>query len=122
MAATEPSSVLEPTTSTAPAALAPLAPAVPEADAEQATIERTVAHSAIAGMIIGSVVCAGVWVVLMMIALVGKGSELGPMLLAAAGCGIFAGMFLGGWVGTLIGASKLEHHEHATLPGASGHH
>lgn len=91
-------------------------------DAEQARVESTVARSAVTGAIIGAVICAGIWVGLVAIALVGKGWRLGPMLLVGAGCGVFAGIFLGGWAGTLVGASKLEHHEHATLPGAGGRH
>jgi protein-S-isoprenylcysteine O-methyltransferase Ste14 len=85
-------------------------------DDEQRAVENVVARSAIIGAIVGAVICALIWVGLMAIAMAGKGWSLGPMLLVGAGCGLFAGIFLGGWAGTLVGALKLEHHEHQSLP------
>lgn len=90
----------------------------PSADDEQRAVENVVARSAIAGSIIGAVICAAIWVGLVTIALAGKGWSLGPMLAVGAGCGIFAGIFLGGWAGTLVGAMKLEHFEHESRPKA----
>ena len=84
-------------------------------DEGQLRTEQSVFRSAIIGSLVGAVVCAGIWLVLMAIALAGDRANFGPMLLVGAGCGVFAGIFLGGWAGTLIGASKLEHHEREIL-------
>jgi fatty acid desaturase len=88
------------------------------ADDAQARVERHVFRSTVIGMVVGAVVCAGIWALLVAIALVGHGWALGPMLAVGAGCGVFAGMFLGGWAGALVGASQLEHHEHDIRPRA----
>jgi hypothetical protein len=64
---------------------------MPEATDEheaQAHVERTVVRSAMS-------------------------DDIGGMLWVSAACGVFAGLFLGGSAGTLVGASHLEHHEHA---------
>ncbi len=81
-------------------------------DTGQRAVEHVLVRSTIAGMAIGAVICACIWVGLVSIALVGKGLELLPMLLVGLVCGVFAGIFLGGWAGALYGASKLEHIEH----------
>lgn len=88
-----------------------------EPDTEQRAVEALVARSAIVGAMIGAVVCAVIWIGIVALALAGKGAALGPMLLVGAGTGMFAGIFLGGCAGTLVGALKLEHHEQASLPG-----
>ena len=80
-------------------------------DEEQASVERTIVRSAIIGGAIGAVVCAGIWILIVVLAVSGT-DGVGGMLLVGAACGVFAGLFLGGSAGTLIGASHLEHHEH----------
>jgi hypothetical protein len=86
-------------------------------DAAQVAVERVVFRSTLAGMGIGALICAVLWIGIVVVALVGKDEPLGPMLVVGAACGMFAGLFLGGWAGSLVGAAKLEHHEHRTLPG-----
>ncbi len=86
--------------------------AEPDPLVAQRGAERTVARSAAVGAAVGALVCAAIWLGLVVIALAGSGSDLAPMLAVGAGCGVFAGIFLGGWAGTLIGAAALEHVEH----------
>jgi hypothetical protein len=102
---------------------APVAPhvhAAPDVDVElaQLGVERTLARDAMVGALIGAVIGAGVWALIVLIALAGSDVRLGPWLLMGAGCGVFAGLFLGGWAGTMVGVGRLEAHEHATLPSA----
>lgn len=68
------------------------------------------------GMLVGAVVGAAVWCGLVAVALAGGAEGRGAMMLTGAACGVFAGIFLGGWAGAVVGASYLEHHEHATRP------
>lgn len=105
------------TVETAAPASAPALAVVPDTE-EQRKVEGVVARSAIAGMAIGALICAGIWSVLVLLAMAGSGFRVWPMLWVGIACGIFAGMFLGGWAGTLVGASKLEHYEHEIRPGA----
>ena len=85
-------------------------------DAIQLAAERTLFHRTVVGAAIGAVVCAGLWIVIVLLAVADKGYALGPVVLVGAGCGIFAGIFLSGCAGALAGATALEHAEHATLP------
>ena len=78
--------------------------------------ERTLFRRTLIGSAIGAVVCAGLWIVIVLLAVADKGYALGPVVLVGAGCGVFAGIFLGGCAGALSGATALEHAEHATLP------
>ena len=98
-----------------PVFLSPAEPVEESVDEVCSRAERTLAHRAIVGACIGAVVGAGVWMVLVLIALAGSGVALGPMLAVGAGCGIFAGLFLGGWAGTVAGCGVLEEAEHRTL-------
>jgi hypothetical protein len=111
--------VAESSASTPEPSTAPLA-AVPDhsldGDAIQLAAERTLFRRTLIGSAIGAVVCAGLWVVIVLLAVANKGYALGPVLFVGAGCGIFAGIFLGGCAGALAGATALEHAEHATLP------
>lgn len=102
------------TTERAPeTAPAPAVAAVPVVDdSAQLAVERTVFRCAAAGMLIGAVVCAGIWTLIVLLALAGKGFALGPMLAVGVVCGVFAGFFLGGCAGMLVGGLKLEHFEH----------
>ena len=87
-----------------------------QADENQLRAESTVVRGALVGMAIGAAVCAGIWIVIVVIALAGSGFALGPMILVGAGCGMFAGLFLGGWAGTTVACSALEAVEHEQLP------
>ena len=116
------SSTLEPAP-TAPRR-APLAadsagsPVPPDDEVRQRRVEGRAFRATFLGMAIGAVVCALLWCGLMLVAMSGAAPSRGPMLLVGAGCGLFAGIFLGGWAGSLVGAGRLEHHEHETLPHA----
>jgi hypothetical protein len=77
-------------------------------DELQERAERTFWRDAVVGAAVGMVVCAGLWMVIVAVALVGAGWELGPPLAMAAGVGVFAGAFLGGWVGVMAGVGRLE--------------
>ncbi len=103
-------------TDTAPATPPPLA-VVPDdtADALQLDAEHSLWRDAIIGMSIGAVVCAGIWALLVLISIAGTDWQLGPAMWMGAAVGVFAGAFYGGVAGTMIGARKLEHAEHATL-------
>ena len=70
------------------------------------------------GAAIGAVICAPLWVLLVLIALRDSGTALGPPLAMAAGVGVVAGVFLGGWAGTLVGSTALEHFERDARPKA----
>jgi len=61
------------------------------------------------------VIGAAVWAGLVAVALAGSGWGLGPPLWMAAGIGVFAGAFLGGWAGVMVGTTRLEHVEHGQL-------
>jgi hypothetical protein len=67
------------------------------------------------GMGIGALAGAALWMLIVVVALAGSGAPMGPMLAVGAGCGVMAGIFLGGWAGTLVGSGMLEDAEHATL-------
>jgi hypothetical protein len=74
----------------------------------QEQAERTFWRDAAVGAGIGVVVCAGLWMVIVAVALIGAGWELGPPLAMAAAVGVFAGAFLGGWAGVMVGTARLE--------------
>jgi hypothetical protein len=81
------------------------------ADAAQVAAETKFARTVLIGVLIGMAVCAVIWVGLVLLALAGSGESLGPVLWMAAGIGIFAGVFFGGWAGSMVGARALERHE-----------
>jgi hypothetical protein len=82
-------------------------------DAMQEEAERTFWHDAVVGAVEGMVVCAGLWMIIVAVALIGAGWALGPPLAMAAAVGVFAGAFLGGWVGVMAGVARLEETEHS---------
>lgn len=118
MTATATESIPQPD-SAGPARLAsapPLSPSPARADVPddraQVGAEVTLVRSAIKGGAIGAFVCAAIWIGLVAIATVGKGTAMVPLLAMAAGCGVFAGLFLGGCAGALAGSRALEQVEH----------
>jgi hypothetical protein len=82
----------------------------------QAQAERTLMRSILKCALIGAVICAGIWVFIVFLALTGSSQRKGPVLLIGILCGVFAGLFLGGCTGALLGAQALEHAEHELLP------
>jgi hypothetical protein len=87
-----------------------------DADAAQTAVEHHMFRAVLVGMAIGSLVCVALWELTVFVALVPTGQPLmGPMLMAAV-VGVFAGVFFGGWAGTLYGAHLLEEHEKTTRP------
>jgi hypothetical protein len=86
-----------------------------EAEEIQVQAERTFWRDALVGAVIGMVVCAGIWMLIVGIALVGAGWSLGGPLLMAAGVGLFGGAFLGGWAGVMVGTTRLEAAERELL-------
>ena len=83
-------------------------------------MERGVFRDAFVGAVLGVLVCVPAWMALVALALRNSGTALLPPVAMAAGVGVIAGVFMGGWAGTLVGASKLEHYEHETRPKAPG--
>jgi hypothetical protein len=110
---------VSPTTALSVAPAPAAAPRVDQAalDAAQVRAERKLVHSVLTGMAIGAVVCCAIWVGLVAIATIGAGVRLLPLFAMAAGCGIFAGVFLGGSAGALAGSRGLEHVEHERMHG-----
>ena len=87
-------------------------PASTRNDEAQLRAEKSLVRSVLLGSTIGAIICAGIWLGLVTIAVAGKGFSLGPMLAAGTVCGVFAGIFLGGCAGALAGAHRLEEVEH----------
>jgi hypothetical protein len=86
-----------------------------DAEELQLRTERVFWRDALVGAVIGMVVCAGIWMLIVGIALVGAGWSLGAPLAMAAGVGLFGGAFLGGWAGVMVGAARLEATEHELM-------
>jgi uncharacterized membrane protein YsdA (DUF1294 family) len=118
----EPSVLAEPQRTRPDLSLAPSSEEPAPRDAAQARladdrrVERVVLRKAIVGAMIGAVVCAPLYVGLVLLALRNSGTALGPPIGIAVGLGLYAGLFLGGSTGTLIGSKTLEHYERETLP------
>jgi hypothetical protein len=94
---------------------------VDDADAGQVAAEAKFVRAVLYGVLIGMVVCAAVWVGLVAVAVAGDGEPLGPVLWMAAGIGVFAGVFFGGWAGSMVGARALERHERNEARAAAAH-
>ncbi len=91
-------------------------PSQQDVDAAQMRVEHTMLRDALVGALLGAILCAAIWTGLVWLALRSSSTARGPMLGMGAGLGVLAGVFLGGWAGTLAGSSKLEHFEHDTRP------
>jgi hypothetical protein len=89
-------------------------------EAERAHAERAVFRDAIIGALIGALMLAPTWALLALLALRDTGTALAPPALMAAGVGALAGVFMGGWAGTLVGSQTLEHFEHEIRPPLPG--
>jgi hypothetical protein len=92
-----------------------IALAAESGDEVQARAEVTLFRRIAIGAGIGALVCAGVWMGIVVLALARSDTSLGPMLSVGAGCGVFAGLFLGGSAGALSASGVLEAAEHKTL-------
>lgn len=86
----------------------------------QVDAERSLLRSIVVGAIVGMVVCAGIWALIVLVALAGSDWSLGPPVAMGAAVGVFAGAFYGGWVGTMIGNRAVEQAEHHALPELEG--
>jgi hypothetical protein len=84
-------------------------------DAEQRA-EGAVFRDAVIGAVIGALVLAPIYAVLVGLALRNSGTTLLPAMLMAAGVGVLAGVFIGGWSGTLVGSHTLETFEREHRP------
>lgn len=78
--------------------------------------ERAVFRDATIGAVIGALVCAPLWAAMVWLALRNSDQALLPPLAMATGVGVLAGVFAGGWAGTLIGANALEKFERENRP------
>jgi len=85
-----------------------------DADERQRAAEHTMLRGVVVGTIVGIVVGALVWAALVAGALMSLGgfALAGPVWMGAA-VGVFAGSFLGSWVGVVATTSALERAEHA---------
>ena len=95
-----------------------LVPRPPDADEEAAMMqaEHAVFRDAAIGAVIGAIVCAPIWAGMVWLALRNSGQALLPAMAMAAGIGILAGVFAGGWAGTLVGGHALETFEREHRP------
>jgi hypothetical protein len=110
---------------TAPGAQPPVLAAAPQPEVfhraeEEAQLqaESVFWRAVIVGILLGMLVCAGIWAGLVAIATVNNGTNMAANLGMAAGCGAFAGVFLGGCAGAMLGSRALAHAEHDELPAA----
>ena len=83
-----------------------------------ARVEKSVFRDAFVGATIGALILAPIWAAMMFFAIRNNGTALTGPVAMAAGIGVFAGVFMGGWAGTLVGGTKLEHFEHEIRPKA----
>ena len=89
-------------------------------EVERAHAEHTVLRDGVIGAVIGALVLAPIWAAMVLLALRNSGTALVPPTLMAAGVGVIAGVFMGGWAGTLLGTRTLEHFEHEIRPPLPG--
>src|SRR3954451_8781924 len=80
---------------------------------DQMTAEQKFWKSVFVGAAIGMVVCAGLWVLLVLAALSLTDADPQGFVWIGIITGLFAGTFLGGAMGAGAGVRHLEHAEHA---------
>ena len=78
--------------------------------------EQAVFRDAVIGAVIGVLVCVPIWVGMVWLALHNSDQALVPPMAMAGGIGVLAGVFVGGWAGTLFGATQLEKFEREHRP------
>lgn len=82
--------------------------------AHQVTAEASFWKSVFVGAAIGMVVCAGIWVVIALLAVGLSEADPDGFLWIGVITGLFAGTFLGGAMGAAAGVRHLEHAEHSS--------
>lgn len=85
-----------------------------------ARVEKSIFRDAFVGAVLGALILSPIWAGMMWLAIRSNGTALVPPMAMAAGIGVFAGVFMGGWAGTLVGGTKLEHFEHEIRPKVEG--
>jgi len=99
-----------------------IVPASPDdLEARTARVERSVFRDAFVGAVIGALILAPIWAAMMWLAIRNADTAMAGPIAMAAGIGVFAGVFMGGWAGTLVGGTKLEHFEHEIRPRVEQH-
>ena|SRR5690349_15700441 len=81
--------------------------------AHQVTAEASFWKSVFVGALIGMVVCAGIWVVIVLLAMSLTDADPEGFIWIGIITGLFAGTFLGGAMGAGAGVRHLEEAEHA---------
>jgi hypothetical protein len=61
------------------------------------------------------------WVGIVVIAIAGSGTPLGPWVAMGAAVGVFGGVFGGSWAGVMTGLGQLERTEHDLLAAQHRH-
>ena len=87
--------------------------------ADEARAESAVFRDAAIGAVIGALVFAPIYAALVWLAIRSHDTPMAGPLLMAAGVGVLAGIFVGGWSGTLVGATTLEKFEREHRPKAT---
>lgn len=85
----------------------------PDPQAHQVTAEAKFWKSVFVGAGIGMVVCAGLWVIIVLLSLSLTDADPEGFIWIGVVTGLFAGTFLGGAMGAGAGVRHLEHAEHA---------
>jgi hypothetical protein len=91
-------------------------PVADDGHAAELRAEHAVFRDAAIGAVIGAIVCAPIWAAMVWLALRNSDQALLPPIAMATGVGILAGVFAGGWAGTLVGAKTLEKFERENRP------
>jgi hypothetical protein len=78
----------------------------------QVAAEASFWKSVFVGALIGMVVCAGIWVIIVLLALSLTDADPEGFIWIGVITGLFAGTFLGGAMGAGAGVRHLEHAEH----------
>lgn len=81
--------------------------------AHQVTAEASFWKSVFVGALIGMVVCAGIWSIIVLLAMSLTDVDVDGMAWIGLVTGLFAGTFLGGAMGAGAGVRHLEEAEHA---------